>query len=116
MLSMYSLIEILSFLWTIILLLLLSGLVSMLFVDNPEAGFAHYNIWLAVAYSICFAYTTFLCFTVKTYIFIASLLVASVCYGTLEFRIKRTQKTKRIRSGGLKEEGKPPENTSMVES
>ena len=71
---------------------LFAGLLSLLFVENPEAGFAHYNVWQAVAYSVSFAYTTFLCFSVKTYIFICAILATSICYICLEIRIRKSPK------------------------
>ena len=73
-----------------------TGLVSLLFVDNPEAGFAHYNIWQAVAYSVSFAYTTFLCFSIKAYIFICCLVATAICYIALEIRIRNVTKSTNI--------------------
>ena len=65
------------------------GLLSLLFVNNPEAGFAHYNTCKAVAYSISFAFTTFLCFSIK--IFIGALIATCICY-TLEIKMRKTPK------------------------
>ena len=71
---------------------LFTGLLSLLFVKSPEAGFAHYNVWQAVAYSVSFTYTTFLCFSVKTYIFIGAILATLLCYVCLEIRIRKSPK------------------------
>ncbi|XP_069090632.1 protein unc-93 homolog A isoform X1 [Pleurodeles waltl] len=63
-----------------------NALYGVLFDDHKEAAFANYRLWESLGFVIAYAYSTFLCVSVKLYILLAVLVVAMVTYGFVEYR------------------------------
>lgn len=63
-----------------------NALYGCLFDDHKEAAFANYRLWESLGFVIAYAYSTFLCVSVKLYIVLAVLVVAMVTYGLVEHR------------------------------
>ena len=71
---------------------IVSALTSYLFSTNPEPAFAHYHMGRCLAMSFMFGVSPRLCFDVKTAIFLALVVLATLTYAALETRLKLTSK------------------------
>ena len=63
----------------------LLGVYGNLFSQNKEAAFSNYRLWRALGYVIGFAYSTYLCTSIKTYILTSVLVFGVFCYYMLEY-------------------------------
>ena len=67
-----------------------TALYGTIFTAHTEAAFANYRMWESVGFMVAFAYSSFLCTSVKLYI-LASLLVVGISgYTFTEISIRRT--------------------------
>ena len=65
-----------------------------LFTAESEAAFSNYRLWESLAYTIAFAYSSFICTAAKIYILIAVLCVGMTGYFFTEWI--HYKETKRI--------------------
>ncbi|XP_040285337.1 protein unc-93 homolog A-like [Bufo bufo] len=71
---------------------LLNAFYGVLFEDHKEAAFANYRLWESVGFVIAFAYSNFLCISVKLYVILSILLIGMILYLVLEYLEYRKQK------------------------
>ncbi|XP_044146804.1 protein unc-93 homolog A-like [Bufo gargarizans] len=71
---------------------LLNAFYGVLFDDHKEAAFANYRLWESVGFVIAFAYSNFLCISVKLYVVLSILLIGMILYLVLEYLEYRKQK------------------------
>ncbi|XP_056419320.1 protein unc-93 homolog A-like [Hyla sarda] len=62
-----------------------NSLYGLLFEDHKEAGFANYRLWESMGFMIAYAYSTFLCVSVKLYILLGVLILGMVLYACVEY-------------------------------
>ena len=76
----------------------LSAFYGTLFSEEPDAAFCNYRLWESVGFIIAFAYSSFLCTSVKLYILISMLIVGFLGYLVVEYktslRTKAAEKSK----------------------
>ncbi|XP_066533554.1 protein unc-93 homolog A [Hoplias malabaricus] len=62
-----------------------NALYGVLFPSHKEAAFANYRMWESLGFVIAFAYSTFICLSIKLYILISVLAVTMVTYLLVEY-------------------------------
>jgi len=55
-----------------------AGLYGSLFGDESEAAFSNYKVWESLGFFLAFAYSFFLCTSVKLYV-LTSVLIVGIC-------------------------------------
>lgn len=65
------------------------ALYGCFFNDNQEAAFSNYRLWESLGFVLAFAYSKFLCVSVKLYILMANLIVAFMLYLVAELVNKK---------------------------
>lgn len=58
---------------------------GVFFHDNQEAAFSNYRLWESLGFVIAFAYSKFLCITVKLIILLVVLIISLIGYFTAEW-------------------------------
>ena len=89
----------------------LTALVGNLFKNESEAAFSNYRLWESLGFIIAFAYSTFLCTSIKLYILTAVLLTGMIGYYTVEI-VHRKSKGGEI-TGDSDKDGPPSEGIQM---
>uniref|UniRef100_A0A8C5PRE9 Protein unc-93 homolog A n=1 Tax=Leptobrachium leishanense TaxID=445787 RepID=A0A8C5PRE9_9ANUR len=64
---------------------LLNALYGVLFHDHKEAAFSNYRVWQSVGFVITYAYSNFLCVSVKLYIILSVMILGMILYLVVEF-------------------------------
>ncbi|KAG5277479.1 hypothetical protein AALO_G00118080 [Alosa alosa] len=62
-----------------------NALYGVLFPDHKEAAFANYRMWESLGFVIAFAYSTFICLSIKLYILLAMLILTMITYLMVEY-------------------------------
>ncbi|XP_031437071.1 protein unc-93 homolog A-like [Clupea harengus] len=62
-----------------------NALYGILFADHKEAAFANYRMWESLGFVIAFAYSTFICLSIKLYILLAMLILTMITYLMVEY-------------------------------
>ena len=57
---------------------------GVLFSKESEAAFSNYRMWESLGFIIAFAYSTFLCTSVKLYILMSMLIIGMIGYFIVE--------------------------------
>ncbi|XP_071997277.1 protein unc-93 homolog A-like isoform X3 [Engystomops pustulosus] len=71
---------------------LLNAFYGVLFDDHKEAAFANYRLWESLGFVISFAYSNYLCVSVKLYIVLSILLIGMILYLVVEYLEYRKHK------------------------
>lgn len=58
---------------------------GVLFKDNKEAAFSNYRLWESVGFAVAYAYSNYLCVTVKLYLLLVYLSLGMLGYLLIEF-------------------------------
>lgn len=62
---------------------------GVMFSDAKEAAFSNLRLWQSIGFAIAFAYSPFLCMSVKLYICMANVLLGMACYLAIELMERR---------------------------
>jgi len=75
----------------LLLLLLLTGLVSLCCIDEHDIAFQNFRMLQGFGAALAFFFSTFLCVNVKLYILIGLLILSIICYVLAEYQLRRTE-------------------------
>ncbi|CAH1778622.1 unnamed protein product [Owenia fusiformis] len=67
----------------------INALYGFLFTDQSEAAFANYRMWESIGFIMAFAYSNWICITVKIYILMGFLTVGMLGYFIVEWRQRK---------------------------
>jgi len=62
---------------------------GILFPSREEAAYSNFRLWESVGFIIAYAYSTYLCATVKIYILLAFLLIGMAGYLSIEWKERK---------------------------
>ena len=79
-----------------------AGLYGTLFSKESDAAFSNYRMWESLGFIIAFAYSTFLCTSVKLYVLISVLVVGMTGYCIVECIIRKSNKDVKTKSDQMK--------------
>lgn len=70
----------------------------MLFKDEEEAAFANFRLWESIGFAIAYAYSNYLCISVKIYLLFAYLTIGMICWAIIEImeRLKRSKNQQKV--------------------
>ena len=70
--------------------LFIVALYGSLFSKESDAAFCNYRMWESIGFIIAFAYSSFLCTSVKLYVTLSGLIIGMIGYGIVEYRIRKS--------------------------
>jgi hypothetical protein len=62
---------------------------GILFPSREEAAYSNFRLWESLGFIIAYAYSTYLCITVKVYILISLMVIGMAGYLTVEWQEKK---------------------------
>ncbi|OXU19293.1 hypothetical protein TSAR_014982 [Trichomalopsis sarcophagae] len=95
-----SIFFLISGLWGIcdaIWLVQVNALCGLLFPGKEESGYSNFKLWEATGSVITYAYSPYLCTSVKLYILMGILCVGVICYLVIEFTGRVTKNVNRVK-------------------
>lgn len=76
---------------------MLSALCGLLFPGKEESGYSNFKLWEATGSVITYAYSPYLCTSIKLYILMGILCVGLGCYLVIEFTGRVTKSVNRVK-------------------
>ena len=73
-----------------------AALYGTVFSDESEAAFSNYRMWESLGFIIAFAYSNYLCTSVKLYILMSVLIIGMSGYAYVEVTLKRKSASRDI--------------------